>query len=546
MNAEPHDYAKAAKWLEASLRIDPDDATRLQLAQALSWDGQFRSAIEQYQQLVDNKPEDIALKRQLARVLSWSKRFAESLAIYDQLQAASPRDVELLIEHARVISWTGRYSQAAQTYSEALKYDPQNADARLGQAQVLYWSGHPDAALSITRELVKKEPPDANASFLMAALEHNRGQDASALHWLQHASPDKDTKDLRSIIVRDMRPILHLRFGFADDREEPTSGISSTYRTLRYTSTLGFNITNKVRMEVANTVTQNATSTAVLNKLGPDSLAIQTAGRLHFSLAPWLRMSIGAGEGSTGSAEFQGNKAARRQHWLYDFHTVVGHAGMRIDVSSVRSIPDYTPLAVHENLLQRREAVAAAYTFAKRVRIGAEYWRSDYQGESPYPDIPHFKTHSQGGSASFYPILYSSEQWGVEAGVRYEIFQFADGTATILDPVHGLESTGAFMPRLYQRYAGAAHLRWAPHRLLRIELDGTYGPQRVFGFASLYPPPAEFGDTGSFGVQLTLPGARVEPYAAYDFFTTDTPASPGLRVGTFSSNSFAAGLRIRF
>ncbi len=102
------------------------------------------------------------------------------------------------------------------------------------------------------------------------------------------------------------------------------------------------------------------------------------------------------------------------------------------------------------------------------------------------------------------------------------------------------------MPRLYQRYAGTGHLRWAPHKRLRIELDGTYGPQRVFGFPSLNPPPSDFGDTGSFDVQLTIPSARLEPYVQYDAFFTDTAASPGLRQGTFSSHSMIAGIRLSF
>jgi tetratricopeptide (TPR) repeat protein len=543
MNAEPHDYGKAARWFESALRMNPDNETRLHLAQELSWNGQYRPAIEHYQELLRNKPADRELNRQLARVLSWSKSYSESLAVYDELQSSAPRDVELLIERARVLSWSGRYSQAVQTYSEALEYDPENRDAKLGQAQVLYWSGHSDTALNIIRGLLKQNPGDPNASFLMAALEHNRGQDASALHWLQHATPDNDTKALKNLIERDMRPVLHLRFGFENDREQPTSGVSSTYRTLRYTSTLGFKITNNIGMEVANTVTQNDTSTPVLSVLGEDSLAIQTAGRLHFSVTPWLRLSLGAGEGSTGAGEYQGATAPRRHHWLYDFRSVIRHAGLRIDLTSARNICDYTPLAVHENLLQRREGAAAGYTFGKRVRIGGEYWHGDYAGEMPYSDLEHFRTHAQGGSASLFPILYSSERWAVEAGVRYDLFQFADETAGILDPAHGFGSTGIFMPRLYQRYAGAAHFRWTPDKWLRIELDGTYGPQRVFGFPSLNPPPAEFGNTGSVGAQVTVPSGRFEPYITVISSHDARSRHPGRM---FSSNILAAGLRIRF
>jgi tetratricopeptide (TPR) repeat protein len=76
-NAEPHDFGKAAQWFESALNIKPDDEIRLHLAQAFSWNGQYSSAIEQYSQLVRNKPADAELKRQLARVLSWAKQYPE-------------------------------------------------------------------------------------------------------------------------------------------------------------------------------------------------------------------------------------------------------------------------------------------------------------------------------------------------------------------------------------------------------------------------------------------------------------------------------------
>jgi tetratricopeptide (TPR) repeat protein len=543
-NAEPHDYAKASRWLEAALRLKQDDETRLHLAQALSWDAQYAASIAQYEILVRSKPEDRALKIQLARVLSWSGNLSGALAVYDDLQKRFPDDVEALTERARVLSWDGRYDEATQTYGEILKREPDNAGAQLGQAQILYWSGRTEAAMVLTREVLRREPTNGDASFLMAALEHSRGQDARALQWLKTAHPGKDTTELRNLISRELRPTLHLQFGFGNDREQPALGPGSTYRTLRYNGTIGFNLTHNLRMEVANAVTQNAAGAPILARFGRDSLATQTLARLHFSAAPWLRMSLGAGEGTSGAGAVQSSTANRRHHFLYEVHPVVIHKGLRLDVTSVRSIADYTPLAVHGNLVQRRDAAAASYTFGKRVRVGAEYWRGAYRLETP--DLREFSTHAQGGSGSLYPILFSGESFALEAGIRYDIFEFADKTATLLDPALGLESSGIFMPRLYQRYSGAAYVRMSPHKRLRLELNGSYGPQRVFGFPSLAPPPPDFGNTGSAGVRLTIPSARLEPYVSWDYFSTDTPASPGLRQGAFSSHFLTVGLRHRF
>jgi hypothetical protein len=215
----------------------------------------------------------------------------------------------------------------------------------------------------------------------------------------------------------------------------------------------------------------------------------------------------------------------------------------------VRRIAEYTPLAVHNNVVVYRESADASYTWRKRLRIGAEAWQGHYSLEAP--DARKFDTDALGGAAYVTPIFHQSDRLMVEAGLRYEMFGFNDSAALISDPVIGLGSAGFFTPRVYQRYAGTGHITWDPGPKVHLDFHGTFGPQRIFGFASLNPPPAEFGNTGSVGAEIGFSLSWISPFVAYDFFSTATPAtttliSPGLGTGAYRSHSFVIGISHRF
>lgn len=548
MNGMPADLNRAAKWLAGALAVNHDaHETRLALAQALSWNRRYDQAIAEYRQLLTSPLASLEMRAELARVLSWARRYNDSLAVYDELIAASGDDA-YRVERARVMSWARRYAEAMRAYDEILERKPDNVDALIGKAQVLYWSGRPDRAIPIARGILAKDPQNPAANFLMASLEYNLGMNGSALSRLRLAADDTDTRDLRDRIRRDLRPVLHLGFGMDDSREEPRDGAASTYRAMRYIAALDFNVTPSVRMSVSNTVTTANTSTPVLYAFGKDGLATQTMARVSFSPSNWLRMSAGAGVGTTGRAVVQGVEQDRQNHFLYDVHPVITVSGVRIDFSAYRAVADYTTLSLTSSVVQDRQTVVASYTLKNRVRFGGEYWHGRYGVKFPEPsgDTRSLTTDAHGGAVSLSPLLYQSEKVDFSAGVRYELFEFADRTVQILDPVSGPGASGVFMPRVYQRYSGTAYLFWAMQKHLRLELGGSYGPQRVFGFRELDPPAASFENTGSFFSLLTVTGWRLQPYIGYSYFSTATPGSPGLRDGSYSSHAASFGLRLRF
>lgn len=567
-------YADSITEYAELLRTSPgNQQARLEKARVLSWSNNFEASIAEYKRvLADAEAAQKATPAQppiaigearleLARVLSWAQHYDESLAqlalLLPEGQKPVATDKPVLVQKARVLSYARRYDDSTKAYDQALVLDPGDFEAKLGKAQTIYYSGRLDDAAVLLRALLDQQPKQPEASFTLAAVEHGLGRNGRALNLLNYAPKDQETAKLRNVIREDLRPVLRLRFGYENDIEEPSAVIPNvtTIRALRYTAGLEFSVHPDVRMEVVNTVTQGNTSNPLLLKHGEDFIATETMARLNFRISPWLRMIAGAGVGTTGrgclvpssiASCIPSGQADRQQYFIYEIHPIVTRGAFRLDITATRHIADYTPLAVHDNVVHWRESIAPSYTWRRRLRLGAEYWHSNYTLDSPdiaLGPLHRFDTSANGGSAYVTPILYQSDRLTVDAGMRYEHFAFSDDT-TVINA--NLGSGGFFAPRAYQRYAGTGHIAWDPHPNVHLDLSGTFGPQRVFTFDTLG---ADWGTTGSAGTQLTFNLGRWHPYVAYDFFTTATAASPGLigaTKGNYGSHSVVVGLIYRF
>jgi hypothetical protein len=390
------------------------------------------------------------------------------------------------------------------------------------------------------------KPKQPEASFTLAAIEHGRGNNARSLRLLKDAPTGLETDGLRHAIRSELRPILRFRYGFEDDRELSGNGLNTTTKAVRYTSSIEFSVHPDVRMEIVNTYTNALSSNALLAKHSPEADAMETNARLNFRVRPWLRMIVGAGGGRTGGKVLNAG-APTRTHFTYDIHPILTFGAFRADIAVTRHIADYTPLAIYDNVVQERYSAAASYTFRKRIRAGAEFWGAQYHVESPETNKPQkFDTTAIGGALYITPTLYQNDHVTIDGGFRFDTFTYFDDAAAILAPANGVDSAGFFTPRLYQRVAGTGRIAWNPHARVNVDVHGTFGPQRIYGFAVTSPPPASWGTTGSFGSQLTLNLGRVTPYIAHDWFSTETPASPAQTTGQWRSNVISVGLSYRF
>jgi thioredoxin-like negative regulator of GroEL len=577
------DYEAAAEEYGSLLQMAPaHHQARQERARVLSWAQQFDESLAEYARLVaalkagagEDAPNLREVLLEQARVLSWARRYEESLAVLEDVLPAGyqpiPEDREALLTRARVLSWSRRYDEALVGYDAVLKLNEADYDARLGKAQTLYWSGELPQAAALLRPLRQQQPEHGDINFTLAAVEHGLGYNARALNLLDRVKDNQDADDLRLRIRGQLRPMMHLRLGWANARETsaadpsavpPVPAIASTTRFLRYDATLEFNIHPDVRMEVSNTVAQNLTSNATLSRFGSYALSTQTMARLSFRVAPGFHLTVGAGGGSAGRGMDSGVEQPRSYHLLYVVRPSLTHGNWRVDFAATRTLTDYTPIAAHQSAVQRREAAALTYS-TYRLRAGGEFWHAGYSMHIPDATLASqsFTTTANGGNLYVTPALYRDDRLLIEAGARYDIFGFADDTgakllamgplqplpSTVRDPA----STGFFTPGSYQRIAATGRMVWNVTPYLLLDVDGSYGPQRIANLPGIPGPDPAFRRTFAFGgtAAFTVKGFR--PSITWNYFSTDTAFGPGFTAaaqgGSYKAHAVTFGLSRRF
>jgi len=141
----------------------------------------YARAIELYEAVLADDPEDSVARRWAAKVEAWRGNYEESLAHFAALvdRANPPADAE--VERAEVLSWAGRYDDARVAFERILAADPENVRAHLGLARSYRWSQRPGLAReSYERALALAEDPEAARELeaLEARLAWSLGTDA--------------------------------------------------------------------------------------------------------------------------------------------------------------------------------------------------------------------------------------------------------------------------------------------------------------------------------------------------------------------------------
>lgn len=104
-------------------------------ARKLEREQRFGEAAEIYQSLVAKKPKSIRLRLELADLLAKDRQWKAAITQYRLVLKKSPRNSEAMRNLARVLRWSGRIEEAVATYRKAIKRDPGSVDSTLGLAK---------------------------------------------------------------------------------------------------------------------------------------------------------------------------------------------------------------------------------------------------------------------------------------------------------------------------------------------------------------------------------------------------------------------------
>ena len=194
------DHATALELYEVVLDEQPENfQALLRSAKILSWNSRFDAAIERYDRAIAVDPEsrEALLGRTLTQ--SWDRRFVDARAGFNLLLERNSNDVDAQLGLARTYAWAGRLPRARTEYQRVLEIDPGNADARIGLAYLDLWSGEIGSAAAQATELKREHPDHEEVAKLHDAVSQSAGA-----WWSVDVSylDDTDDNELLRYLVR--------------------------------------------------------------------------------------------------------------------------------------------------------------------------------------------------------------------------------------------------------------------------------------------------------------------------------------------------------
>lgn len=169
--------APAIAHFRAAIKADPNDKSlRLNLAEALTRDGQYDAALAESREAVRLDPNDALSHRALGALLGRSHQPEASLQELQtaiRLQPDNPQNKVLLgLEYAGMF---GHMDDAVATLQQAALADPNSSTARTSLEKAEALKARVETVLERERIIVHDHPDDPNARTRLAAAEARSG-----------------------------------------------------------------------------------------------------------------------------------------------------------------------------------------------------------------------------------------------------------------------------------------------------------------------------------------------------------------------------------
>lgn len=172
-------------FFSQSMKADASSHSLFEQARSLKSKGEYAKAIEFYQEILEEDPENYQAIRELAQVYSWNKEYDKSIQYYDMLLSKSPTDYDALLGKAQVLSWKGEYNKAEDLYTKVIKAVPDYLDAYLGLANVYLWSSKYHQALDLLKKLEEENPENQEITRKIFDTYYAKGDFKSARAYYQ-------------------------------------------------------------------------------------------------------------------------------------------------------------------------------------------------------------------------------------------------------------------------------------------------------------------------------------------------------------------------
>ncbi|GAI08803.1 unnamed protein product, partial [marine sediment metagenome] len=146
---------------------------------------EYEKAIEFYQEILKEDPENYQATRQLAQVYSWNQEYDRSIQYYDKLLSKNPKDYDALLGKAQVLNWKREYNKAENLYTMVIEAVPDYLDAYLGLTNVYLWNSKYRKALGLLKKLEGENPENQEITKKIFDTYYAKGNFKSARAYYQ-------------------------------------------------------------------------------------------------------------------------------------------------------------------------------------------------------------------------------------------------------------------------------------------------------------------------------------------------------------------------
>jgi tetratricopeptide (TPR) repeat protein len=211
------DYvSKAIQHYQEALKADPSSNVILEeLTDVYVQTGRLRDAVTQAEDLLAQKPDNLAARRMLGRIYTrmlgdpqqgrvnqdMVRRATEQ---YEKITQKDPKDTESWVMLGRLYRIATNSVEAEKAYNNALKVDPDNEDALTGLAQLYADLGDTPKAIEKLKAVTDKNPSESTLVALATAYENQRNYKEAAAVLERALSTAPENKRLQRALAEDL------------------------------------------------------------------------------------------------------------------------------------------------------------------------------------------------------------------------------------------------------------------------------------------------------------------------------------------------------
>lgn len=219
------DAPAALTAIERAIALEPKNLEYLRTrADLAAWQGDYATAIDSHQRILEIAPNDAGARLGIARVRYWQSELEASKAAYEDYLARHPDVAAPWLEYVVVLTERGDYARAIEVLDDTGKRFGDSLPLRKQRARVLAWADRPTASLGLVDALAPELPDDYELGYTRTVALHYAHQTRDALASLDATTklrPDsKESIDLARFIRTPLRSNATAGFGYLSGTDD--------------------------------------------------------------------------------------------------------------------------------------------------------------------------------------------------------------------------------------------------------------------------------------------------------------------------------------